>query len=414
LRFPGRFFAWSERFITWKRSRNYSLGLLILYSAACFWVLTGNTPPLNRSGQPIGGDFIAFYAAARVVTAGDGPLLYDSARVAVLQRALLDGRAGDFYDAFRNPPFFALLYVPLTPLDLLPAYVVWLLVSCAFLIVAIRILIAEVPALAARGKGLLVIALAFPPVFFGLIDGENSTLSLLLYALLFRAVARDDQTQFGIWAAVGLFKPQLFLVLPLVMLARRWWRGLAAYVGVAVILAAVSFAIVGPSGAQGWLRILVEPESTNTLANGWRMSSLKSLLDVLGPSIPLFALIVYVLGACLLALSVVALWARREGSVGRKWVFTCLAAVLIDPHLVDYDLTVLVAAGAVLPLAGALLNRWWLVALYLTTLFRLAIPLGFGELQLTSLILCVLAVLSLLQQEAPLGLAFRRLLPART
>ena len=42
--------------------------------------------------------------------------------VATFQRAQLDGRAGDFFDAFRNPPFFALLFVPLALLDLLPAY----------------------------------------------------------------------------------------------------------------------------------------------------------------------------------------------------------------------------------------------------------------------------------------------------
>src|SRR5438552_2067064 len=117
--------AWSERLLTWKRARNYSLGLVFIYVFAwCYVVVTGD-PPLNKSGIPIGGDFIAFYTAGRIVLSGEAAHVYDHDRVVAVQDQALGGRAPGFYDAFRNPPFFVLPFVPLAALDLLPGYAVW-------------------------------------------------------------------------------------------------------------------------------------------------------------------------------------------------------------------------------------------------------------------------------------------------
>jgi hypothetical protein len=68
------------------------------------------------------------------------------------------------------------------------------------------------------------------------------------------------------------------------------------------------------------------------------------------------------------------------------WALASLAAVLIDPHLVDYDLTVLVAAGVIaLPLLRA--AQWLTVALYPALLLRLAIPLGQQSFQVSVILL---------------------------
>src|SRR5581483_171785 len=109
-----------------------------------------------------------------------------------------------FYDAYRNPPFFALLFAPLALLDLLPGFAVFSLLSLACLGLSLSLLTQEVPWLRARWRGLLIFVLAFPPVYFGLIDGENATLSLLLYVLIARTLTRDRSWQAGVWAALGL------------------------------------------------------------------------------------------------------------------------------------------------------------------------------------------------------------------
>jgi hypothetical protein len=83
------------------------------------------------------------------------------------------------------------------------------------------------------------------------------------------------------------------------------------------------------------------------------------------------------------------------------WAFTCLVAVLVDPHLVDYDLTVLVAAGVI----GAVLVprlAWAIVPLYLVSLLRAQIPLfDSSTLQLTTPLLLASAVWVYRQAQRP-------------
>jgi len=270
-----------DRVLTWKRARTYALVLVALYVVAWVDVLVLGSPPLNSSGTPIGGDYIAFHTAGRLVLSGHAAELYDHSAVSGVEASLLGGRSPNFYDAYRNPPFFAALFVPLAPLDLLSGFGVYSLLSVVGLGLAVWLLMQETPWLRSRWRGLAVLLAAFPPLYFGLIDGENATISLLLYVLIYRSLAHGQDRAAGAWAALGLFKPQLFFVFPLIFLASRRSRALASYAAVAVVLFGFSLLLVGPNGLQAWLRILLEPETGNATVNGWRMSSLKSFFDAL-------------------------------------------------------------------------------------------------------------------------------------
>jgi hypothetical protein len=346
--------------------------------------------------------------------------LYDHAAISAIQDGLLGGRIPNFYDAYRNPPFYALLYVPFSGLDLLPAFAGYSVLSLAALAAALWLLLEEAPAFRSRWRGLLILVFAFPPLYFGLIDGENATFSLLLYVLIYRSLrrahggaesglARSASTTAvsaahasvtpawatagwaaGVWAALGLFKPQLFVVFPLIFLVRHQWRALLAYAGTAAVLALISLALVGLQGMQGWLRILLEMESANATANAWRMASLKPFFDALTPAATPVAEGLYVIAALVLLIAVIAMWSLRRLNLPLAWAFASLAAVLIDPHLVDYDLTVLVAAGVLaLPLLRA--AQWLTVALYPLLLLRLAVPFGDQSVPLTPVVLAVMA-----------------------
>jgi len=384
----ARALAGPRRLLTWKRATLYGLVLGGLYCVAWAFSLAGAQPPLNGSGVPIGGDYIAAYTAGRLVLAGRAPALYDHDVVMATQQRLLDGRAPDFYDAFRNPPFFALLFAPLAVLDLLPSVLLWTVLSVDCLVAAVWLVLAERPDLRPRWRGLAVLIFAFAPVYFGLIDGQNATLSLLLYVLLYRALLHDQPARAGLWAALGLFKPQLFVVFPLVFLLTRRWRALAVFVGVGGLLALVSLLLVGPDGLLGWLRSLLETEPGNASRNAWRMHSLKGLTDGLLPSSPTLSLGAYAVLALPLLVALVRAWwqAGHAPPSPTLWAFSCLVAVLVDPHLVDYDLTVLVAAG--LLVAGRLPGlRWLILLLYPLLLFRAQLPLGESAVQLSTLVL---------------------------
>lgn len=380
------------RLLNWRRARFFALVLIALYVVA--WVdvvvLTGD-PPLNSGGVPIAGDYIAFHTAGRLVLTGHAAELYSHDAVSRLQVGLLDGRIANFYDAFRNPPFYALVYVPLALLDLLPAFAVWCVLGLACLGLALRLLLAEVLQLREGWRGVLIFAFAFPPLYFGLIDGENALLSLLLFALIYRSLVRQRDVALGVYCALGLFKPQLFFVFPLVLLVTRRWRALAAYAATAVVLAAVSFALVGADGLQAWVRVLLEPEGGNATVNGWRMASAKAFFDALLPSLASLSLALYVVVTVALLAAMAFIWSRRSVNLPTAWLFTCLVAVLVDPHLVDYDLTVLItAAVAAAPLVSR--QRWAALLLYVLSLLRAGLPVGELSVQLTPLLLVITAV----------------------
>jgi hypothetical protein len=379
------------RLLTWRRARAYALVLVALYVVAYVDVLAESSLPLNSSGVPVAGDYIAFHTAARLITSGQAPNMYDHATVLGIQGELLHGLVPGFYDAYRNPPFYALIYMPLAGLDVVSGFAVWSLFSIACLGLAIKLLLDEVPALRKRWVGLLIFVFAFAPVYFGLIDGENATVSLLLYVLMYRAFAHGQDRALGVWAALGLFKPQLFFVFPLVFLITRRWRSVATYAITAVLLTAVSWVLVGTDGLLAWARVLLEHESGNALANGWRMASARSFLDTLLPGLNVASLLLYVLVSAGLLVVLWQVWRRPEIDLPIAFVLTSLVAVLIDPHLVDYDLTVLVAAGLI---GGALMPRYALLILpiFLVTVLRAQIPLASAGVQLTAPLLAALTV----------------------
>jgi hypothetical protein len=378
------------RLLTWRRARTYAFLLVALYVIAWIDVLLLGTPPLNSGGAPMSGDYIAFQTAARLIVSGRAAQMYDHATVAEVQGTLLGGAIPGFYDAYRNPPFFALIYTPLASLDLIPAFGVWFGLSLACLGLSLKLLLDEVPALRRRWRGLLIFVLAFAPVYFGLIDGENAALSLLLYVLIYRSFRRGQDLALGVWAALGLFKPQLFFIFPLVFLITRRWRALVAYVVTALALLGVSIALVGTDGLQAWARIILEPEGGNALANGWRMASAKALFDSLLPGLGGVSLAAYLAVAVALLAGLSHVWRRPSVNLPVAFALTCLVTVLIDPHLVDYDLSVLVAAGVV---ASSLVPRYALaiLPLYLVTILRAQIPIGdAAALQITAPILLAL------------------------
>src|SRR5205823_1597839 len=95
---------------------------------------------------------------------------------------------------------------------------------------------------------------------------------------------------------------------------------------------------------------------------GFRMHSLKSFFDLLLPENGGLALALSLAGSAVLLGALVRLSASPSVWIGRTLpLFFALASVvgvLVDPHIFDYDLTVLVLAallvGSVEPRA-----RWW-------------------------------------------------------
>jgi alpha-1,2-mannosyltransferase len=373
--------------LTWKRARNYSLCVGVVYLAAWAYFSFAGTAPLNRVGEPLGGDYIAFHTAGRMVLDGRGGQIYDAAAVRAVQADTTLDRVPGLYDPIRNPPFFALVFVPFAVLDLVPSFVAWTMVSIAALSAAVWLALGMV-GLSHRWRAIACITFGFAPVYLGLVGGQNSSLALLVYVLVYRSLRQGREHEAGAWAALGLFKPQLFLVFPLLFVASRRWGALTAYLGVAALLGVISVLVVGVDGLVSWAHVLFSNnlETGIALKQGFRMHSFKSFFDLLQPDGPGLALALSVMASVTLLVPLLQLW-RSAAVYGERvlplaYALASVVGVLVDPHIFDYDLTILVFAallvGTIEPRA-----RWWFLGFYALLFLREPLPIGDQYLQPT-------------------------------
>jgi alpha-1,2-mannosyltransferase len=382
--------------LTWKRARNYSLFVGVVYLAAWAYFSFAGTAPLNRVGEPLGGDYIAFHTAGRMLLDGRGGQLYDPTVVRAVQADTTLDRIPGLYDPLRNPPFFALVYVPFALLDLVPSFAAWTMVSMVALGAAVWLAL-DLVGLRHRWRAIACITFGFAPVYLGLVGGQNSSLALLLYVLVYRSLRHGREREAGVWAALGLFKPQLFLVLPLLFVASRRWAALTAYLCVAALLGVISVLVVGVDGLVSWAHVLFSNnlEAGIALKQGFRMHSFKSFFDLLLPEAPALALALSIVGSVVVLVPLLRLWQSRavfrERALPLVYALAMVVGVLVDPHIFDYDLSILVFAallvGTVEPRA-----RWWFLGFYALLFLREPLPVGDRYLQPTVLVLACLAV----------------------
>jgi hypothetical protein len=156
--------------------------------------------------------------------------------------------------------------------------------------------------------------------------------------------------------ALGLFKPQLFFLPPLLFLCLWRPRALVGWTATAGALGAVSALLVGPEGIHRWVVLLASPfyREAVQVEQAWKMSSLSALVSAGAPAG--FARPAEALGLLLGGplVGAVVWWALRHrwGQAGGRqaasgdhevlvWGLACLTTVLASPHLVVYDLVLL-------------------------------------------------------------------------
>ena len=161
-------------------------------------------------GKPIGTDHIAFYSAAKLISDGQGDRIYDWEFLGHVQAEITGG--GPWYlDAYRNPPFYALLYVPTAHVPYLLSFWIWTAIGVALLWFGLGWLGTE------NRFAAFVLSLSFYPVFSVFSFGQNSLLSFGAFCLTFHSMERNRFFLAGMAAGLLLFKPQLLLGLGV------WW-----------------------------------------------------------------------------------------------------------------------------------------------------------------------------------------------
>jgi hypothetical protein len=205
----------------------------------CVLALVAFWGPAFRTGYP---DFLSFYAGAKL--AGT-PYLYSVEHVYEIQKRI--GNPAQV-SPFTRPPAYAVLLWPLGQLPYATAERVWQgLNLCAF---------AGFFWLWAPRDIMAPICCLFFPIWISFVVGQDTPLLLLIIAFGASLLRGNRSFAAGLVFSLCLIKFHLFILLALVVLAKRLWRFASGVLTGALGLAAVSFAVAGSNWPVQYVAVL--------------------------------------------------------------------------------------------------------------------------------------------------------------
>lgn len=298
----------------------------------------------------IGGDYAAFYAAGDVLLDEPGleaDALYDpQAQFDAQDEVLESDEDGNLYFAY--PAFFVVPYVPLAALSFGASYLVHTALMAGALAAAVFVLRPVSAVLRDHPVEAFAVALTFYPLFRGVTGGQNTALSLLLVALVWRGLHDGREVPAGVAVALLLFKPPLALPFLGALVLSRRWRAVAAAVATVAVLDLVGAAATDLSWPSAWVDAVRYLDRVDTPFNVHNFVSLPGVGEaILGIDSTAGAVLGFGLAAVVAAIVAWA-WFTEAGGLDCRIALTAAGALAISPHALYYDAGLLVMVALVL------------------------------------------------------------------
>jgi len=298
----------------------------------------------DAEGTLVGADHLAFFHASRLIGEGRQGDIYNYERLG--NEGYQSGIIGwnwPGYEAYRNPPFYALLYLPTTGFSYYASYLIWTAIGLCLLALAIAFLRPQRPVRA------FLWALAFYPVFATVSFGQNTFISLAIFAAVYRLLESEHRFAAGAVAGLLWFKPQLLLGLLV------WWafepgRYIRAWFGVAftgLALAVVSWVVL-PEASQAFVDTL-QGNVTFAGEKMWNKHAPRAFFEMIAPGLPVEAY--WTLAGAVSALCILVAWRvkRQSGApVATMFPVAVFLSLYASPHALIYEWALAFAAGLVL------------------------------------------------------------------
>lgn len=235
-----------------KIQRYHWFALAIVWAFWIFWIVRQllGSGPFDVDDILLSMDHLAFYTPAKMIADGEVPLanIYDYTFVFDYQKGLFADRKWASLEAFRNPPFYALLYVPTANWSYGASATFWNIVGLLSLALGIRLVTPH-----SRGKAFLH-ALGFVPILAVMTFGQNSLLSFGLFAVVYALIQRQRYVSAGVVAGLLAFKPTLLIGLTVwgILEVRQLWRCALGGLACIAVLVGASYAIVPEAWVGFW------------------------------------------------------------------------------------------------------------------------------------------------------------------
>jgi hypothetical protein len=292
-------------------------------------------------------DFLPRYAQARMI--GSSQVYEIEAGYREQERAAGTHMLGAYNDRL---PWQALLMARLGRLPYLTAYWIWMGLNLACFAALVYVWLLP--------RDYVLWGVVFLPVAASIILGQEGVMLALCLAGAVRCADTRRDLAAGFLLALCTAKPHLFLLVPVVLIARRRWRIVGSAVAATVGLLAIGTAAAGLDWPLHWWAVLKTLSRESDPGHGLARCPSLFQFGMNGVTLALALTVAAVFGALI--------WRSRTLEAGIA--IAVIGGILIAPHTAIYDLPLLLVALPVLPLAGW--TRWIRIGL-LTPLPYLAL-----------------------------------------
>jgi alpha-1,2-mannosyltransferase len=304
------------------------LALSATFVALCVQSIVTAAPPYKF------GDFQALWTSGFLAHNGEPTTNYDPQTLHLRQVAL--GMRADEHNPFPYPPIFLLILAPLGGLSRVAAFALFMGVTFAgYLWASTGGRWRDWPALLG--------AFAAPATGVNLIFGQSGFLAAGLMLGGLGLVERRPIVA-GVLFGLLAYKPQLGVLVPVVLVGARCWRALAAACATVVACAAAATVAFGANIWAAWVSSLLD-YSRMTMVDRLMPTVAGSLRSAGAPN----AVALAAQAVVAIAVGVVVWRACRGGMTPRVAALAVVGAFLATPHALNYDLPMTTAAVV-----------WWL------------------------------------------------------
>ncbi|MEJ2092419.1 MAG: glycosyltransferase family 87 protein [Syntrophobacterales bacterium] len=308
----------------------YALGLIAI------WANCDRGNPRYITDYPIiydkfpESDFLGFWAASSLALEGNAREAYNPKWLIPVEGKVIHPQ---HHRLWFYPPPYLIIVLPLALVPFLPSLFLWGTATLAGFVAVLR-RIAPHPLT-------IWLTLAFPACFHNLVRGQNAFLSGIIFG---SGLLLLDYHPLAAGLVLGLmvFKPQLAVLIPVVLLAGRYWRTLAGFVLSALGMILLSLVIFGFETWSVSLQILHRVSKT-LLIPGYLPLNLNSTVfssaELLGLT-PKLALWVHYTVAFIIAGAAIWTWYQRA-PLRIRGSTLIIGTLFFAPRLFVYDLTLL-------------------------------------------------------------------------
>jgi len=379
-------------------ARKARIHALIL--AAMLWVfavVVTCAGPSNRSiaGPMKGADFVHFYTIGDLVRTSRSELLYDFAGQHKVQGELVP-EAADLVYLPVYPPQAAIVFAPFSAFTYQPAVLLWLALTIVCYAAIAWAAWRPVSSQLSDPVFVTAAAAAFPPFWQLVLHGQTTIIVLAAFCLGWLALERRRPFLAGCAFALMAVKPQFGLTLAVVTLARRDWPVVLGAVVSIALQAGIAYALLDTTVFPDFLQMARVAAERSDLLEPKSFQS-HSILTVARLAPSELETVLWIGASALVLWSAARVWCL-PAPLRLRLSAVIIASVLVSPHLMVYDATVLALpliwmSAAVREMRQPDAASWAWAAIYLLFATFLAPTAGIIGVQLSVLLLVGLFVL---------------------